>query len=134
MPILVGVLLGVVVCVFAQVVGLSRDRAFYPTVLIVIPGYYVLFAVMGGSTSALLAESLITCGFAAVATVGFRGTLWLVVAGLAGHGVMDLFHARIVTNPGVPVWWPAFCLAIDLTMAAYLAWLIRRPAPHAPHG
>ena len=129
MPLLMGVLLGLVVGVFAQLVGLSRDRAFYPTVLIVVAFYYVLFAVMGGSTSVLLVETLIACGFVAIAVVGFRGSPWLIVAGLAGHGVMDFFHGWIVTNPGMPVWWPEFCRTIDITMALYLAWLIRRPTP-----
>jgi hypothetical protein len=114
-----------------MLVGLSRDRAFYPIVLIVIPSYYLLFAVMGGATSALLPEALITSGFAAVATIGFRGNLWLVVWGLVAHGVQDLFHGQLVTNPGVPEWWPAFCLAIDITMAVFLARLIRREASAA---
>ena len=32
-------------------------RAFYPTLLVVIASYYVLFVVMGGSIHALLVES-----------------------------------------------------------------------------
>jgi hypothetical protein len=52
----IGSLLSVVVSVFARSVGLDRDRALYPTVLIVIASYYVLFAVMGGTTRALLVE------------------------------------------------------------------------------
>lgn len=43
----IGSLLSLVVSVFARSVGLDRDRAFYPTVLIVTASYYVLFAVMG---------------------------------------------------------------------------------------
>jgi hypothetical protein len=26
----------------------------------------------------------------------------------------------------VPRWWPEFCLAYDVTAAAYLAWLLKR--------
>src|SRR6267142_6562564 len=48
-PFLIGVALALATCVFASLVGLDRDRAFYPTVLWVIATYYVLFAVMGGS-------------------------------------------------------------------------------------
>ena len=53
---LVGVVLALAVGLFARVVGLDRDRAFYPTVLAVIASLYNLFAVMGGSTRALLSE------------------------------------------------------------------------------
>jgi len=65
--------------------------------------------------------------FAAAAVAGFKGSPWLVVAGLAGHGVMDFFHAGIVNNPGVPEYWPGFCLAYDVAAAVCLAWLIRLP-------
>ena len=35
----IGSVLSLVVSVFARLVGLDRDRAFYPTVLIVVPSY-----------------------------------------------------------------------------------------------
>ena len=63
--------------------------------------------------------------FIAAAGLGFRRTAWIVVAGLAGHGVFDFFHHGVITNPGVPVWWPGWCLAYDVTAAIYLAILIR---------
>jgi hypothetical protein len=106
-------------------VGLDRDRALYPTVAIVIASYYALFAVMGGSTHALLLESLVGSVFLAAAVSGFRSSLWVVVGALASHGILDLTHARVISNPGVPPWWPAFCLTYDLTAAAYLAWLLK---------
>lgn len=130
MPILIGFLVALAVCTFTLLVGFTRDRAFYPTVLIVVASYYVLFAVMGESTSAILVETLIMAGFTAVAVMGFKATPWLIVAGLAGHGLIDCFHGHVVTNPGVPDYWPAFCASYDVTAAAFLAWLIlRRNSP-----
>jgi hypothetical protein len=105
--------------------GLDRDRAFYPVVTIVIASYYVLFAVMGASTDALVLEALVCAVFLAVAVSGFRWSLWVVVVALAAHGIFDLTHAAIISNPGVPGWWPEFCLAFDVTAAAYLAWLLK---------
>jgi len=130
MPYLAGIGLALTVSGLATLVGLDRDRAFYPTLLLVIASYYVLFAVMGGSGHALVVETLVMTGFLLVAVIGFKKSLWLVVAALAAHGVFDLFHGRIVANPGVPVWWPAFCLTYDATAAAFLACLLRRPGPH----
>jgi len=49
---------------------LDRDRAFYPTVTIVIASYYALFAVMGASTNALVLESMAGAIFLAVAVSG----------------------------------------------------------------
>jgi hypothetical protein len=121
---MVGGVLAGLVSVFARLVGLDRDRAFYPTVLIVIALYYVLFAVMGGSVHALLVETLVMTGFSVAAVVGFKRNLWLVAGALAGHGVFDFVHGYLVTNPGVPAWWPPFCLAYDVVAAGFLAWLI----------
>ena len=125
MAVLVGALLATAVGLFATAIGLDRDRAFYPTVTIVIASLYALFAVMGASTNALLLESVAGAVFIAAAALGFRSSLWVVALALAAHGVFDLAHSRVISNPGVPAWWPAFCLTYDLTAAAYLAWLLR---------
>jgi hypothetical protein len=122
---LVGALLAFSVGLFATGVGLDRDRAFYPVVTIVVASYYVLFAVMGASTHALVLESLVGAVFLAVAAAGFRWSLWVVVIALAAHGIFDLIHATVISNPGVPGWWPEFCLTYDVTAAAYLAWLLK---------
>jgi hypothetical protein len=129
MPYLAGIVLALTVSGLATLVGLDRDRAFYPTLLLVIASYYVLFAVMGGSGHALVVETLVMTGFLLVALIGFKKNLWLVVAALAAHGVLDLFHGHLVANPGVPAWWPAWCLTYDVTAAAFLAWLLRRRDP-----
>jgi hypothetical protein len=125
LALLVGVLLALTVGLMATGGGFDRDRAFYPTVMIVIASLYALFAVMGGSTQALLLDSLVGSVFIVVAVAGFRSSLWLVVIALAGHGILDFVHHRLISNPGVPVWWPAFCSAYDLTAAAYLAWTLK---------
>ena len=120
----VGVSLAVIVGLFATVVGLDRDRAFYPTVMLVIAFLYGLFAVLGGSTHALAIELVVGLGFAALAVGGFKSSLWLVAVALAAHGIYDFVHDWVVANPGVPGFWPAFCGAYDVTAAAYLAWLL----------
>ena len=125
MPYVVGVVLSVGVALFARTVGLDRDRAFYPTVMIVIALYYVLFAAMSGSLETVLLESIVMMAFTTAAVVGFKSSPWIVVGTLAGHGVFDALHGAVFENSGVPVWWPAFCLAYDLGAAAGLAWLVK---------
>lgn len=125
MAFLVGVVLALAVGVMATTVGLDRDRAFYPTVTIVIASYYVLFAVMGASTQILVLEVLLGLVFLAAALWGFKSSLWIAAAALALHGVQDLWHDRIIVNAGVPAWWPYFCCGYDLAAPAYLAWLIK---------
>ena len=126
MPYVVGIVLSLGVASFARVVGFDRNRAFYPTVLIVVASYYVLFAAMSASTHAVVLESLVMTGFVIAAVIGFRTSGWVVVAALAGHGLLDATHAHVIHNAVVPVWWPAFCLAFDLAAAGSLAWLASR--------
>jgi hypothetical protein len=122
----VGILLALAVSISASAIGLDRDRAFYPTVLIVIASYYGFFAVMDGSMQTLVIESLAILVFLALATAGFKRNAWLVVVGLVAHAIFDFTHAHIVENSGVPRWWPGFCLAYDATAGAYLAALLLR--------
>src|SRR5690349_10267617 len=128
-PYVVGVVAALAVAAFARVVGFDRDRAFYPTVLVVVGSYYVLFAVMGGSMRALALDGVGLLIFAAIAVAGFRRDLRIVAAGLVGHGLLDIVHAPLVANPGVPAWWPAWCMSYDVVAGVVLFWLLaRRPA------
>lgn len=131
MALLIGAVLAVALGLFTTAFGLDRDRALYPTVMIVIALLYSLFAVIGGSTQALILEALVGSVFIAAAIWGFRSSLWIVVFALAGHGALDLVHGSVIANPGVPAWWPQFCFAYDVAAAGYLAWLIKRGRPRA---
>jgi len=127
--ILIGVLLAIGVGVFARAVGFDRDRAFYPAVTIVIAGYYVLFAAIDGSLRVILSEAVVMIAFAILAVAGFKRSLWLVVAALFAHGLMDLFHPHMIANRGAPVWWPMFCMAFDVVAAGWVAATLVRSHP-----
>lgn len=128
MQYLIGLILSLAVAGLANVIGLDRERAFYPTVMIVIGSYYVLFAAMGASRGTLMIEIAIASAFLLVAVLGFMENLWLVVTALIGHGVFDFIHHFFIANPGVPHWWPGFCLAFDALLGGFLAVrLIRHP-------
>jgi len=132
MAFLIGVFLALTVSLFATWVGFDRERSFYATVLIVIGALYGLFAVMGGSSHSLGQELIGTAFFVFLSVLGFKFNPWFLVAGLFGHGVFDLFHPHLITNAGVPVWWPMFCSAYDITAAGYLAVLLWRAKRHEP--
>ena len=129
MEYLVGILLALAVCIFALLTGFDRDRAFYSTVVIVVAHYYILFAVMGATTRVMIAESLGATAFILFAVIGFKTSPWIVAAALAGHGMYDSFHHLIIHDPGVPVWWPGFCMSFDILAGAFLATLLLRRRP-----
>ena len=126
MEYLIGVGLALLVCAFATAIGFDRDRVFYPMLAAVIATYYILFAVIGSSWPALAIESLAAGAFLALAVAGFKRNLWLIVSALAGHGVFDFFHHLFIQNPGVPAWWPGFCLSFDVFAGGFLAILLVR--------
>lgn len=128
LPVLIGIALAPAIVALGRFTGLDRDRALYPVTLIVIAAYYVLFATMGGG-EALPGELIAATVFAVIAIVGFRTSLWWVAAGIAGHGLFDWFvHPRLIANPGMPEFWPAFCGSIDVALGVLLAILLLRGA------
>jgi|SRR5579864_93367 len=128
MEYLIGLTLAAVTVGLATGIGLARERSFYPTVLIVIGPYYVLFAAMAASRRTLVVESVVASVFLLFAVFGFKRNLWFVVVALIGHGLFDFVHHFFIDNPGVPHWWPGFCLAFDALLGVFLAVrLIRSP-------
>ncbi len=126
----IGPILGAVIALSTTALGFSRDRSFYPTVLIVVASYYGLFAVISGSMRTLAYEAIPMVAFMGLAVAGYKRSAWLVAGGLIGHAIFDSFHHHLVENTGMPVWWPGFCLSIDYTLGAFLAFYLfraRRP-------
>lgn len=124
MEYLVGITLALFFCVAAAGLGMDRERAFYPAVLIAVASYYLAFAVVDGRHEVMLSEIAIAAVFIAAAVAGFKRSPWIAVVALGGHGVMDAFHHHLVHNAGVPQVWPGFCMTFDVTAAAFVAWVM----------
>jgi hypothetical protein len=92
----------------------------YALGLAVIASVYVGFAVADGRETVLAVESGVAGAFIVIAAAAITGTPWLLVVGLAGHGLKDLWQhrTRFVANTR---WWPPFCLVVDVVVAAIIA-------------
>ena len=121
MEYLIDLFVSLAVAGFAIVVGLDRERALYPIVLIMAASYYVLFAVMAATGRTIITETVLASGFLLLAAIGYKRSLWLVAIALVGHGVFDIIHRLLIENPGVPHWWPGFCLVFDVILGGLLA-------------
>jgi hypothetical protein len=128
METIVGISLALIFCAAATRLGMDRERAFYPAVVMAVASYYLAFAVVDGRSGVMLSEVAIAAVFIVAAVAGFKGKPWFAVAALAGHGVMDLFHHHLVHNTGVPQAWPGFCASFDVTAGALVAWVMLRRA------
>jgi hypothetical protein len=87
----------------------------------VIASYCLLLAAMGGSAETVVVESVAASAFLLFAIFGFKRSLWWVAAAIGGHGVFDFLHPRFIENPGLPSWWPGFCLALDVVFGVVIA-------------
>jgi hypothetical protein len=94
--------------------------AVYALELIAIAAIYVGFAVADGRRRVIVVEVTVAVLFAVVAAVAVPASLWLVVAGLVGHGLKDLWQHRTGFVAGTR-WWPPFCAAVDFVAAALVA-------------
>ena len=84
---------------------------------------YIGLAVADGRPSVIVAEAVVAMAFVVVACVAITVSPWLVVVGLVGHGLKDLWQHRthFVANTR---WWPPFCMVVDLVAAAIIAVLV----------
>lgn len=92
----------------------------YALGLVAIAFIYIGFAVADGRPMVLAVESGVATVFVVVAAAAVTGSPWLLVAGLLGHGAKDLWqhHTHYVANT---LWWPPFCLVVDVAAAAIIA-------------
>jgi hypothetical protein len=92
----------------------------YALGVIVIASIYIGFAVADGRPRIIAVESLVAFAFIVIAAAAVTGTPWLLVIGLAGHGVKDLWQHRTQFVRGTR-WWPPFCMVVDFVVAAIIA-------------
>jgi hypothetical protein len=92
----------------------------YALGLALIASIYIGFAVADGRSRVIAVETGVATIFVVIAAAGVTGSPWLLVVGLVGHGLKDLWQHRhrFVTNTR---WWPPFCLVVDFTAAAIIA-------------
>ena len=119
-PVLWGVVVGLLQAATPLFLWWLDTATVYALGLAVIAPVYVGFAVADGRWRVVAVETGVATMFIIVAAAAITGTPWLLVVGLAGHGVKDLWQHRthFVANTR---WWPPFCLVIDWVVAAIIA-------------
>ena len=119
-PVLWGVLFGGLQAASALAFWWLDAATVYALGLVLIASVYIGFAVADGRWRVIALESSVVGIFVVIAAVAVTGSPWLLVVGLAGHGLKDLWQHRsqFVANTR---WWPPFCLVVDWTVAAIIA-------------
>ena len=118
------VLWGVVVGILQAATPLAfwwlPNATVYALGLATIAAIYVGFAVADGRPKIIAVEVTVAMTFVLVAAVAVTGTPWLLVVGLAGHGVKDGWQHR-TQFVSTTRWWPPFCASVDFVVAAIIA-------------
>jgi hypothetical protein len=96
-----------------------QPTTVYALGLAIIAAVYIGFSVADGRRHVIAIESSVAGVFVVVAAVSITGSAWLLVLGLAGHGLKDLWQHRtqFVRNTR---WWPPFCATVDWVAAGIL--------------
>ena len=115
-----GVVWGVIQAASPVFVWWLEAGTVYALSLILIASVYIGFAVADGRPTVIAVESSVATIFVVVAAAAITGPAWLLVIGLVGHGMKDLWQHRTHFVAGTR-WWPPFCCAVDLAAASLIA-------------
>lgn len=118
-PVIFGVIVGAIQAASPLGFWWLAPRIVYALGLALIAAVYIGFSVADGRWRVIAVESSVAGLFVVIAAMGVSGSAWLLVAGLAGHGVKDLWQHRtqFVANTR---WWPPFCATVDWVVAGIL--------------
>jgi len=105
-----------------------EPKTVYALGLTLIAAVYIGFSVADGRWKVIAAESSVAGFFVVIAAASVSGPAWLLVLGLAGHGLKDLWQHRtqFVRNTR---WWPPFCATVDWVAAGILTTAILMGVP-----
>ena len=122
-PVLWGVAFGVLQAVSPVGFWWLDSELVWALSLVLIAAIYIGFAVADGRPRVIAVEVVVASTFVVVAAVAVTVSPWLVVVGLVGHGLKDLWQHRthFVANTR---WWPPFCLVVDGVAATVIAALL----------
>jgi len=119
-PIAWGVIFGALQAASPLVFWWLNPATVYALGLALIASVYIGFGVADGRPKVIAVESSVAGMFVVIAAAAVTGPAWLIVLGLAAHGLKDLWQHRSQFVSGTR-WWPPFCLVVDWVAAATIA-------------
>jgi hypothetical protein len=120
LPVVWGAVVGVAQSASPLVFWWLDPPTVYAMGLVLIAAVYIGFAVADGRPKVIAVETGVASIFVVLAGVAVTGSVWLIVIGLAGHGLKDLWQHRSQFVADTR-WWPPFCLVVDWVAATIIA-------------
>ena len=127
-PLVWGVVLGGVQAASPLAFFWLDPATVHALALTLIAAVYIGFAVADGRRHVLVAEVAVASISVVLAAAAVPGSAWLIVVGLACHGVKDAWQHRTQCVAGTR-WWPPFRATVDVVAAALIAVVITAGFP-----
>jgi hypothetical protein len=118
-----GIAIGIVQAASPILLWWLAQDLVWATTLVIIASIYIGFAVADGRPKVIAVEIGVASAFIILAAAAIDSSPWLIVVGLVGHGMKDLWQHRthfVATTR----WWPPFCLVVDFVAASAIAVLL----------
>ncbi len=115
-----GVGVGVAQAAIALAFWWVETSTVHALMVALIAAVYVGFAVADGRSHVIAVECTVVVAFFVTAAAAVSVTPWIIVALYLAHGGKDLWQHRTGFIHGTR-WWPPFCFAVDMAVAAVVA-------------
>jgi hypothetical protein len=128
MEIILGVAIAVLIIIITRILSkYFTVRLIAATILVAIAFIYVGFSLKDNPVNLIILEIAVALVFYFLAIIGYTRNGLLIAYGIVLHGVWDIFHHNgFFVQTDLPVYWPSFCLTIDIIDGLYFFFLFRK--------
>ena len=125
-PAIIGILVGFVAIVSANILGKSHKPIMYGLILTAIGFLYVGYTWSNVTELAVtIVQSVV---FLMLSYYGITKNINILAIGYFLHGVWDLFYTYLSSSQLIPPHYDIFCLMADVTIGAYIVFFKSRLA------
>ena len=123
-----GIVTAVVIIILAQLLSKYFSiKLFATTVLVAIAFIYVGFSLKDNPVKFIILESGVAVAFYFLAMIGYTRNSLLLSYCIIFHGIWDILHHNaILIGTDMAVYWPTFCLTVDVIDGLYFLVIFKR--------
>lgn len=113
--------LGILTLGLFRLARIHKEHGTYAVLLLMIAAIYPIMALHSGAPELSRLHIGLAGAFGLCALLGARFSMWIIVLGLAAHGLLDFaLHQDAIESPA-QAWYLSICVGFDLAVAAGLA-------------
>ena len=116
-----GIIVAVLIIVLSEILSkYFPKKLIAATILVAIAFIYVGFSLKTNMVGFIILEVSVALFFYFLALTGYTRNESLIAYGIMLHGLWDIIHHQgLMVQTDIPVYWPSFCLVIDIISGFY---------------